>query len=598
MTLSGDKRNWAEEGINTLSLWHRGYGESVASFVEDPAGAYTMVSAGTNIFNEADSFTFAWKTLNGAGSITAKVNSIENTNANARAGVMIRESLDPDSANAITFVRADSTIRFNRRTETGGATDGDNPGAISMPRWLKIERDFSGNITAYHANDVGGTWDVWSQFESGSVSIPMDTPMHIGLAMSANAGGTAGTAVFSDVTTEGSVSAEPFTYQDIGIQSNAGEPMYVSIKDAGGQSDSYTNPDPNAVLAEAWTEWNIPLTEFGAVNLGDVDTISIGFGTPGNNQPGGTGLVYFDDIRLYGSRCFPDIVKPRADFSNNCVVDMADLEIMTGDWLIEGYDVTVETISDANLEASYAFDNNLLDGSGNGRTADPCGVVPMYAAGHAGQAIDFDGTYYVNVNGYKGVAGTASRTCAAWIKTMATGQIVSWGADISSQKWIMRVQDDNGDEGTIRVEVNGGYSVGQTDLRDGQWHHVAGVLDSDGTPNVSDIQLYVDGVLEVETALAENTINTATKSDLRIGRAPWGTLPFTGQIDDVRIYSRAVSQAQIANLAGIAAGTTFAQPLDALLTTPEDTDLQDDEKIDFLDYAVLVQSWLEEQLWP
>jgi hypothetical protein len=59
-----------------------------------------------------------------------------------------------------------------------------------------------------------------------------------------------------------------------------------------------------------------------------------------------------------------------------------------------------------------------------------------------------------------------------------------------------------------------------------------------------------------------------------------------------------LSQGELANLAGLAAGATLHQPLQALLSTVEDADLQDDEKIDFKDYALLVDSWLDEQLWP
>jgi hypothetical protein len=59
--------------------------------------------------------------------------------------------------------------------------------------------------------------------------------------------------------------------------------------------------DPNATLLDTWTEWNIPLTDFSnaGVVLTDVDKMSISFGGADNSQPGGSGLMYFDDIRLY-----------------------------------------------------------------------------------------------------------------------------------------------------------------------------------------------------------------------------------------------------------------------------------------------------------
>jgi hypothetical protein len=59
-----------------------------------------------------------------------------------------------------------------------------------------------------------------------------------------------------------------------------------------------------------------------------------------------------------------------------------------------------------------------------------------------------------------------------------------------------------------------------------------------------------------------------------------------GKIDEVRIYSRALSGAEVAWLAGYTSA----------LSIP--ADLHQDGKIDFKDFAVLADSWLEELLWP
>jgi len=67
--------------------------------------------------------------------------------------------------------------------------------------------------------------------------------------------------------------------------------------------DSYHN-NPDAALIDEWTEWTIDLSAPGGfavqgVNLANVNTISIGFGDKNNLQAGGSGMVLFDDIRLY-----------------------------------------------------------------------------------------------------------------------------------------------------------------------------------------------------------------------------------------------------------------------------------------------------------
>jgi len=49
---------------------------------------------------------------------------------------------------------------------------------------------------------------------------------------------------------------------------------------------------------DKWTEWTIDLQAFG-VNLANVNTIALGLGDKNNPQAGGSGTMYFDDIRLY-----------------------------------------------------------------------------------------------------------------------------------------------------------------------------------------------------------------------------------------------------------------------------------------------------------
>ncbi len=603
LTLSGATRDWTQYDVKALTLWYNAFPGSFGSLVQEPMGTYTMTAAGADIWGTADEFHYAYKMLNGPGSITAKIESLTQANTWTKAGVMIRNTLDPNSANAMTLVAFNNNrVRLQYRGDAAGASSGtgDIQNIAIFPRWLKIERTFSGDFVASHADDVGGNPGTWEDL--ASINISMSPNVYIGLALTSHSVNNVTTAVFSNVSTTGTVTPATFSNQDIGIQSNDPEQMYVKITDGSGNSATVANPDPNAAQVTSWTAWGefgqgIELSEFTAdnpsINLANINTMTIGFGPPA----GGSGLMFFDDIRLYPSRCVPELVKPAADFSNNCIVDMPDLEMLADDWLIEGYDVTVEAVSDANLEAQYSFENNLLDGSGNGYGGDPCGVV-LYAAGQAGQALDLDGLSFVNVAGYAGVTGMQPRTSSAWIKTTGLGEIVSWGENNVTEKWIFRVQADNGTEGAIRVEINGGYIVGNTDVRDDQWHHVAAVLEEAQTTTLDNVKLYVDGVQEYISALNNNAVNTASTGVVRIGEAPWHDRPFTGQIDELRIYSRAVPQAEIANLAGMSAGTTYSQPLTSFLTTTQDTDIVDDERIDFKDYAVLIDSWLDEQLWP
>ncbi|UCG54625.1 MAG: hypothetical protein JSV32_08640, partial [Dehalococcoidia bacterium] len=92
-----------------------------------------------------------------------------------------------------------------------------------------------------------------------------------------------------------------WTDQDVGMLSNEPEPMYVTVADGGDTAATVYYDDPNASLIRDWTEWNIPLTNFSdqGVVLTDVANLAIGFGGADNPQPGGSGIVFIDDIRLY-----------------------------------------------------------------------------------------------------------------------------------------------------------------------------------------------------------------------------------------------------------------------------------------------------------
>jgi len=296
-TLS-DTRDWSEQGVAELSLWFRGNPASTGSFVEGPAGTFTMTASGADIWAvngvEADEFHFAYKMLTGAGSIVTKVESIDNTNVWAKAGVMIRETLNPDSAHAMMVVTPGSGVSFQRRPGTDQTSVDTTTAAITAPYWVKLERSISGSFTAYHSAN-GSTWTM-----QGTEPIPMGANVHIGLALTSHDAALTCQAVLTNVTTTGNVTGQ-WANQDIGILSNDAEPLYVALSNSAGTPAVVIHDDPAASQIDTWTEWIIPLQAFAdqGINLTNVDKIAIGLGTKGNMaSPGGSGKMYFDDIRL------------------------------------------------------------------------------------------------------------------------------------------------------------------------------------------------------------------------------------------------------------------------------------------------------------
>jgi hypothetical protein len=82
-----------------------------------------------------------------------------------------------------------------------------------------------------------------------------------------------------------------------GGSGNAAETLYVVLNGSAGVD----NDNPDAAKINDWTQWNIDLQAFAdqGVNLANVTSITLGLGNRANPTAGGSGMMYFDDIRLY-----------------------------------------------------------------------------------------------------------------------------------------------------------------------------------------------------------------------------------------------------------------------------------------------------------
>jgi len=85
-----------------------------------------------------------------------------------------------------------------------------------------------------------------------------------------------------------------------GDLSNAADRMFVALGNAVVYHD-----DASATRKTGWNQWVIDLTEFAGVDLTNVNTITIGVGTKNSPASGGTGTMYFDDLRLYRPAAAP-----------------------------------------------------------------------------------------------------------------------------------------------------------------------------------------------------------------------------------------------------------------------------------------------------
>jgi hypothetical protein len=288
-------RSWTGGGANTLTVWVRG---DAASFVELTPGTIIMNGTGTDIWANGDQFRFAYKSLKGNGSITAKVESVANTNAWAKAGVMIRESLDQASTFADNVVSATSGMSLQHRDQTAGACTSTDSAGLAAPYWVKLTRNGS-TFTAQQSTD-GVKWvDVTP---ATAFAITMADTVFIGLAVTSHQTGAVCGAKFSNISTTGGVSGQWQT-ADIGatqVPGNTPETFYVAVQDAAGKLKVISNPDPSIIATGVWQQWDIQLSQFtsAGLNMGSIKKMIVGVGDRSAPKSGGSGKLYIDDIRL------------------------------------------------------------------------------------------------------------------------------------------------------------------------------------------------------------------------------------------------------------------------------------------------------------
>jgi hypothetical protein len=285
--------NWTGNGVDTLSVWFRG---QAVAFADKGGNAFTVSAGGNDIWNSADAFRFAYKTLNGNGTMTAKVESLVNTDPWAKAGVMIRETLNAGSRNAFMPLSVGNSCSWQWRPVADGVSS--NTGwtgtAVTAPYWVRITR--TGNAFKGETSPDGKTW---TQLGTDT-TVTMTASVYIGLAVTAHNAARVTTAEFSNVSAGASVTGA-WQVAAIGTDpqpANAPDKLYVIVADSAGKTATATNADPAAVNATVWTQWKIPLSSLTGVNLAKVKTLSVGVGNKTAPAAGGTGRIFIDDIQV------------------------------------------------------------------------------------------------------------------------------------------------------------------------------------------------------------------------------------------------------------------------------------------------------------
>jgi hypothetical protein len=166
-------------------------------------GAWTIEGSGEDIWFGIDEFRYVYRPLTGSGEIVARVASVQNTNDWAKAGVMIRERLDDDSAHAMTVVTPTQGVCFQRRRVAGGESYHTGGNWSGSPYWVRLVRE-GDTFTSYMSAD-GHDWEL-----VGSDTTELAQTVYVGLVVTSHNDGTLCTAVIDSVrVTEYSSPAPP-----------------------------------------------------------------------------------------------------------------------------------------------------------------------------------------------------------------------------------------------------------------------------------------------------------------------------------------------------------------------------------------------------
>ena len=407
-----------------------------------------------------------------------------------------------------------------------------------------------------------------------------------------------------DWTEAGVKALELWFYGDPNNDANATEQMYVKLNSA---AKVPYDGDMADIKEQEWHQWLIDLAEFG-IDLTNVNSITIGFGDEATTTPAGSGKVYFDDIRLYIPRCIPSRRQPAADLDDDCDVDYDDLNTMSEDW----------------LESDYGAVGN--DGVLNNFPNDNSQWVNDLVRG---RSLRFDGVDdWVDLND-SDFSNFHDKTISLWVNIREFPE--------DSIPYIFCFRDDDDEphpyriyfrlhgQDNVRMQFVGSAAEDYSEDFDGAypntWHHLAFVLRDTGSDTCTG-EFYGDGTLIDE--MPDRPRHSGGARSVNLGSWNAGNAPFVAaSMDDFRVYDAALSADNIKYLAEVPGGVAptadmmlhyrfdevsghtaknsstyvFNRPL---LSAAElyAAEAPGSRAVNFRDFAVLAEMWLDEQLWP
>ena len=219
---------WSNDDVGPVSR---------AGSAEYISGGFRVRSSGTNVVAGRDSFHFVYKEVEGTSEIVARVAGIQFTDPWARAGLMMRESLSPDSRGVFFSVTAARGGVCHWREASGEESSISLDGQMRVPCWLKLRRD--GEVFTAFKSAEGKSWSLVER-----MPMPAASRMFVGMAAVSMKEGVLSQSVFEQVEEAPSLRNRWFVPQ-VELQSGSAQVGYIaSMDDTAVRFDVAARKDP------------------------------------------------------------------------------------------------------------------------------------------------------------------------------------------------------------------------------------------------------------------------------------------------------------------------------------------------------------------
>jgi regulation of enolase protein 1 (concanavalin A-like superfamily) len=235
------------------------------------SGVFTGKGSGADIWGTSDQFNYICQTQTGDFAITARVASQQNTDPWAKAGVMIRESTNANSAYVGVYVTPNSShgVSLQYRAGTGAsALDAVQVSGPTVPYWVRLVR--SGNAFSGYYSADGVSWT-----QAGTnVTVATGATVNAGLAVCSHSTGVLNTSTFDNVSIDYpdfDVVAMP---DALGVNGNASAVYTISLSNRFGFSGS-VNLSMNGLPPGATASFSLPAISGAATSMLTVTTTNV-----------------------------------------------------------------------------------------------------------------------------------------------------------------------------------------------------------------------------------------------------------------------------------------------------------------------------------